>query len=78
MQIVHKEAYSATTTDLSAMVSKLRRAQPDVILHTGYNPDITLFLRQAKEGRPEVLRADRAWRRATARSTSSTRPSRTT
>src|SRR3954454_2549129 len=49
MTIVHKEAYSATTTDLSAMVSKLRRAQPDVILHTGYNPDITLFLRQAKE-----------------------------
>jgi branched-chain amino acid transport system substrate-binding protein len=49
IQIVHKEAYSATATDLSAMVSKLRRAQPDVILHTGYNPDITLFLRQAKE-----------------------------
>jgi branched-chain amino acid transport system substrate-binding protein len=49
MQIVHKESYSATATDLSAMVSKLRRAQPDVILHTGYNPDITLFLRQAKE-----------------------------
>jgi branched-chain amino acid transport system substrate-binding protein len=49
MQVVHKEAYSATTTDLSAMVSKLRRAQPDVILHTGYNPDITLFLRQSKE-----------------------------
>jgi len=49
MQVVHKEAYSATTTDLAAMVSKLRRAQPDIILHTGYNPDITLFLRQAKE-----------------------------
>jgi len=49
IQIAHKEAYSATTTDLSAMVSKLRRAQADVILHTGYNPDITLFLRQAKE-----------------------------
>jgi len=49
MQIVHKDAYSANTTDLSAMVSKLRRAQPDVILHTGYNPDITLFLRQSKE-----------------------------
>jgi branched-chain amino acid transport system substrate-binding protein len=46
---VHKEAYSATATDLSALVTKLRRAQPDVILHTGYNPDITLFLRQAKE-----------------------------
>jgi branched-chain amino acid transport system substrate-binding protein len=49
MQVVHKEAYAATATDLSAMVTKLRRAQPDVILHTGYNPDITLFLRQAKE-----------------------------
>jgi branched-chain amino acid transport system substrate-binding protein len=49
MQVVHKEAYSATTSDLSALVAKLRRAQPDVILHTGYNPDITLFLRQAKE-----------------------------
>src|SRR3954454_15659273 len=49
MQIVHKEAYTATSTDLSALVTKLRRAQPDVILHTGYNPDITLFLRQARE-----------------------------
>ncbi len=49
MQIVHKEGYAATSTDLSALVTKLRRAQPDIILHTGYNPDITLFLRQAKE-----------------------------
>jgi branched-chain amino acid transport system substrate-binding protein len=49
MQIVHKEAYAATSTDLSALVTKLRRAQADVILHTGYNPDITLFLRQSKE-----------------------------
>jgi branched-chain amino acid transport system substrate-binding protein len=49
IQIVHKEGYAATSTDLSALVTKLRRAQPDVILHTGYNPDITLFLRQAKE-----------------------------
>jgi len=49
LQIVHKEGYAATSTDLSALVTKLRRAQPDVILHTGYNPDISLFLRQAKE-----------------------------
>jgi branched-chain amino acid transport system substrate-binding protein len=49
MQLVHKEGYAATATDLSALVTKLRRAQPDVILHTGYNPDITLFLRQSKE-----------------------------
>jgi branched-chain amino acid transport system substrate-binding protein len=49
MQIVHKEGYSATAADLSALVTKLRRAQPDIIVHAGYNPDITLFLRQAKE-----------------------------
>lgn len=49
MQIVHKEGYAATSGDLSALVTKLRRARPDVILHTGYNPDISLFLRQSKE-----------------------------
>jgi branched-chain amino acid transport system substrate-binding protein len=49
MQVVHKEGYAATSTDLSALITKLRRAQADVILHTGYNPDITLFLRQSKE-----------------------------
>lgn len=49
MQIVLKEGYSATSPDLSSLVTKLRRARPDVILHTGYNPDITLLLRQARE-----------------------------
>jgi len=49
MQLVLKEGYSATAPDLSSLVTKLRRARPDVILHTGYNPDITLFLRQSKE-----------------------------
>lgn len=49
LQIVHKEGYAATSPDLSALVTKLRRTQPDVILHTGYNPDITLFLRQSKD-----------------------------
>jgi branched-chain amino acid transport system substrate-binding protein len=49
MQVALKEGYAATSPDLSALVTKLRRAQPDVILHTGYNPDITLFLRQSKE-----------------------------
>jgi branched-chain amino acid transport system substrate-binding protein len=49
IQVVHKEGYAATSPDLSALVTKLRRAQPDVILHTGYNPDITLFLRQSKD-----------------------------
>ena len=49
MKIVHKEGYSATSADLSSLVTKLKRAHPDVILHTGYNPDISLFLRQSKE-----------------------------
>jgi branched-chain amino acid transport system substrate-binding protein len=48
-KIVLKEGYSATAPDLSSLVTKLKRARPDVILHTGYNPDITLFLRQARE-----------------------------
>jgi ABC-type branched-subunit amino acid transport system substrate-binding protein len=47
--IVMKEGYSATAPDLSALVTKLKRARPDVIFHTGYNPDITLLLRQARE-----------------------------
>src|SRR5438874_3590610 len=47
--IVLKEGYSATAPDLSALVTKLKRARPDVIFHTGYNPDITLLLRQARE-----------------------------
>ena len=44
-----KEGYAATAPDLSSLVTKLRREGPDVILHTGYNPDITLFLRQSRE-----------------------------
>jgi branched-chain amino acid transport system substrate-binding protein len=48
-QVVDNEGYSASVPDLSSMVTKLKRAQPDVIFHTGYNPDITLFLRQARE-----------------------------
>jgi branched-chain amino acid transport system substrate-binding protein len=49
MQVVLKEGYAATSPDLSPLVTKLKRARPDVILHTGYNPDITLFLRQSRE-----------------------------
>jgi branched-chain amino acid transport system substrate-binding protein len=49
MQVVLKEGFSVQAPDLSSLVSKLRAARPDVIFHTGYNPDIALFLRQAKE-----------------------------
>jgi branched-chain amino acid transport system substrate-binding protein len=50
MPIVLKEAYSAAAPDLSTLVTKLRRERPDVVYQVGYNPDITLFLRQAKSG----------------------------
>ncbi|MEK9721737.1 MAG: ABC transporter substrate-binding protein, partial [Quisquiliibacterium sp.] len=49
MNVVLKEGYAATAPDLSPMITKLKRARADVILHTGYNPDITLFLRQSRE-----------------------------
>lgn len=50
MPIALKEGYAATAPDLSTLVTKLRRARPDAILQVGYNPDITLFLRQSKAG----------------------------
>jgi branched-chain amino acid transport system substrate-binding protein len=50
MPIALKEAYSASAPDLSTLVTKLRRERPDVVFQVGYNPDITLFLRQAKSG----------------------------
>lgn len=48
MQVVLKEGYSASTPDLSSLVTKLKRAGADVILHTGQSQDVFLFLRQAK------------------------------
>src|ERR1700747_1385147 len=49
LQVVLREGYSASAPDLGVLVTKLKRARPDVISHAGYNPDITLFLRQARE-----------------------------
>jgi len=49
LQVVLHEGYSASAPDLSSLVTKLKRAGAHVISHAGYNPDITLFLRQARE-----------------------------
>ncbi|HXD94897.1 MAG TPA: ABC transporter substrate-binding protein [Candidatus Acidoferrum sp.] len=49
LNVVLDEGYSINAPDLSSLVTKLRSQRPDVLLHTGYNPDIALFLRQAKE-----------------------------
>jgi branched-chain amino acid transport system substrate-binding protein len=47
--VVLHEAYSASATDLSSLILKLKDAKPDVILATGYYTDTVLFFRQAKE-----------------------------
>jgi branched-chain amino acid transport system substrate-binding protein len=49
IQVLMREGYSAAAPDLSSLVTKLKRARPDIISQVGYNPDITLFLRQARE-----------------------------
>src|SRR5205823_5486720 len=51
MQVVLKEGYSIQAPDLSSLVTKLRSQRPDVLFHTGYNPDIALFLRPARSRR---------------------------
>ena len=77
MQIVLKEGYSVSAPDLSSLVTKLRAARPDVLFHTGYNPDINLLLRQSKEQGFRV-KAYIGTAPATASSTSSRRRSGTT
>jgi branched-chain amino acid transport system substrate-binding protein len=49
LPVALKEGYSASAPDLSVLVTKIKRSRADVISHAGYNPDITLFLRQARE-----------------------------
>jgi len=49
MKAVLKEGYAHTAKDLSSLILKLKASKPDVILHTGYFPDIVLFFRQARE-----------------------------
>lgn len=49
MKLVLKEGYAHTAKDLSSLILKLKASKPDVILHTGYFPDIVLFFRQARE-----------------------------
>ncbi len=75
LQVVLREGYSASAPDLSVLVTKLKRAKADVISHAGYNPDITLFLRQARENGLQASRCCSAPARATASSTSCARRS---
>ncbi len=49
LKVVLTEGYDHKTKDLSSLVLKLKAAKPDAVLHTGYYPDIVLFMRQARE-----------------------------
>jgi branched-chain amino acid transport system substrate-binding protein len=49
MPVDLNEAYTHTAKDLSSLIFKVKRANPDVVLHTGYFPDVVLFLRQSRE-----------------------------
>jgi len=47
--IVFDEAYSYNTKDMSSLILKMKASGQNVILHTGYAPDILLFNKQARE-----------------------------
>jgi branched-chain amino acid transport system substrate-binding protein len=49
MTVCLNEGYNHKAKDLSSLILKLKMAKPDAILHTGYYPDIVLFIRQARE-----------------------------
>lgn len=48
-KIVVDQSYSRTASDLSPVVLQLKSANPDVVIETGYQDDIVLMWRQAKE-----------------------------
>jgi len=49
LNVVEKLAYSAATSDLGSAIQRLRGAETDVVLHTGYQNDIVLFFRQMRQ-----------------------------
>ncbi|MFO1189960.1 MAG: ABC transporter substrate-binding protein [Alphaproteobacteria bacterium] len=49
VKVVVDQSYSRTASDLSPVVLQLRSANPDIVIETGYQDDIVLMWRQAKE-----------------------------
>lgn len=47
-KIVLEQSYDKTATDLTPVVQRIKAANPDVVLQTGYNDDVTLMWRNAK------------------------------
>ncbi|MHB0884519.1 MAG: amino acid ABC transporter substrate-binding protein [Bacillota bacterium] len=51
LNLVFKEEYPEKATDLSSLVMKLKRANPDVLIAGSYLPDSVLLTRQMKEAK---------------------------
>jgi len=51
MKLVFEEEYGKSSTDFAAMILKMRRKKPDIIIGGSYLPDSTAFVRQARENR---------------------------
>lgn len=49
IKVVVDQSYSRTASDLSPVVLQLKSGNPDVVIETGYQDDIVLMWRQAKE-----------------------------
>lgn len=49
LNVVSTQSYSSKSTDLSGLILKLKREQPDILLAAQYINDSILFHRQAKE-----------------------------
>lgn len=48
-QVVGNSGHPASTTDLTDSVLRAQKAAPDVVVFTGYVPDVNLFLRTARD-----------------------------
>nr|VFJ94528.1 MAG: branched-chain amino acid transport system substrate-binding protein [Candidatus Kentron sp. LFY]VFJ95874.1 MAG: branched-chain amino acid transport system substrate-binding protein [Candidatus Kentron sp. LFY] len=48
MDLVFEEEYGKASTDFAAIILKMRRKKPDIIIGGSYLPDSTAFIRQAK------------------------------
>ena len=49
IQVVYQEKYPTKVTDVSSLLTKIKSANPDVVVGGSYQPDSVLITRQAKE-----------------------------
>jgi branched-chain amino acid transport system substrate-binding protein len=49
ISLISRDAYSVKTVDLSSLVLKLKKLNPDVLIATSFLPDAILFWKQARE-----------------------------